>query len=61
MGQVGNFVSVASAIVTLVLRLKETGVAFSNSKLFCGILAAGMEGEFILRFDPELQDIIQVA
>ena len=33
----------------------------STRGYFGGILAVEMVGEFILRFDPELQDIIQVA
>ena len=64
MGQVGNFISVASFFSTLVLSRvivtlsPEDPISRRNYWKF-DLLA--MEAEFVLKYDPVMDDIIQVA
>ena len=62
MGQIGNFSGVATSFFALVLRL-----FLVSAPKFCiledikkKVPRMSQEGEFILRFVPELGDVVQV-
>ena len=61
MGQVGKSVSVASIIFTLVLRLTKASAKPLKEDFLYYNIRLKMEREFILRFVPELEDVIQVV